>query len=205
MKAVVIGHTGTIGSSVTNILQQKGYEVIPASRSTQPALNIDDPSSIDNFFSTIGEVDAIVCVAGDVAGGAIDKLSDEQVDLSVKSKLTGQINVVRKGLNKLRPNGVFVITGGMLAFMSWPATSMYAMVNAGLDAFAKAAALDLAEGKRIVIVHPPYVAETAAKLGMDTTPWPTADETSNAYLEAIEGDKNGQAVFVKGYEPPAVK
>lgn len=201
MKALVIGYSGTIGNAVTRLLQEKGYEVIPASRSTDPGINMEDPSSIDNFFAGIDEVDAIVAVAGDVAGGPIDKLTDEQVELSLKSKLAGQINIVRKGLAKLRPNGVFVITGGMLAFMSWPQTSMYTMVNAGLDAFAKAAALDLTEGRRIVIVHPPYVAETAAKLGMDTSPWPKADETAKAYLEAIGSNKNGESVFVKGYEP----
>lgn len=201
MKALVIGYSGTIGNAVTRLLQEKGYEIIPASRSTDPGINIEDPSSIDKFFAGIEGVDAIVAIAGAVAGGAIDKLTDEQVEVGLKSKLAGQINIVRKGLTKLRPGGVFVITGGMLAFMSWPETSMYIMVNAGLDAFTKGAALDLTEGRRIVIVHPPYVAETAAKLGMDTSPWPSADETAIAYLEAIEGGKNGEPVFVKGYEP----
>jgi NAD(P)-dependent dehydrogenase (short-subunit alcohol dehydrogenase family) len=201
MRALVIGYSGTIGKAVTSLLQEKGYEVIMASRSTNPALNLEDPSSIDSFFNSSNEFDAIVCVAGDVAGGPIDKVSDEQVNLSLNSKLGGQINVVRKGLSKLNANGVIALTGGMLAFMSWPATSLYAMVNAGLDAFAKGAALDLTEGQRLVIVHPPYIAETAAKLGMDTSPWPNADEAAKAYLEAIEESKNGEAVFVKGYEP----
>jgi NAD(P)-dependent dehydrogenase (short-subunit alcohol dehydrogenase family) len=201
MKALIIGYSGTIGKAVTELLKEKGYEVIGASRSTDPAINMDEPSSIVSFFSQIGELDVIVTVAGDVAGGAIDKLTDEQIELSLKSKLAGQINIVRQGLTRLRPNGVFVITGGMLAFMSWPQTSMYAMVNAGLDAFAKGVALDLSEGRRIVIVHPPYVAETAAKLGMDTSPWPKAEDVALAYLEAIESNKNGAPVFVKGYEP----
>jgi NAD(P)-dependent dehydrogenase (short-subunit alcohol dehydrogenase family) len=201
MQALVIGYSGTLGKAVTKLLQENKYEVIQASRSTDPGINIDDPSSIDNFFAGIGEVDAIISVAGYAAGGPIDKLTDEQVEQSLKSKLAGQINVVRKGLTKLRPNGVFVITGGMLAFMSWPKTSMYAMANAGLDAFAKAAALDLTEGRRIVIVHPPYIAETAAKLGMDASAWPGADVAAKAYLEAIEGNKNGEPVFVNGYEP----
>lgn len=201
MKAVVIGHSGTIGKAVSKLLLDKNYEVTGASRSTNPTINMEDPSSIDKFFSGIGEVDVIISVAGDVAGGPIDALTDENVELSLRSKLAGQINIVRKGLKKLRPNGVVVITGGMLAFMSWPKTSMYAMVNAALDAFAKSAALDLSDGRRIVIVHPPYIAETAAKLGMDTSPWPNADEAAKAYLDAAEGNKNGEAVFVKGYEP----
>ncbi len=108
---------------------------------------------------------------------------------------------MRKGLGNLRPNGVFVITGGMLAYSPWPQTSMVTLINAGLEGFVKAAALDLTEGRRIVIVHPPWVAETAAASGMDASPWPNAAKTAEAYLQAIEGNKNGAPVFVEGYEP----
>lgn len=65
----------------------------------------------------------------------------------------------------------------------------------------RAAAHDLTEGRRIVIVHPPWIAETAAKLGMDTTPWPNAAEAAHAYLQAVEGNRNGEPVFVEGYKP----
>jgi NAD(P)-dependent dehydrogenase (short-subunit alcohol dehydrogenase family) len=201
MKAVVVGSTGTIGQAVTQLLKEKGFEVVEASRSTQPSINIVDPANIDSFYANLGEVDAIVCAAGDAAFVSLDQLKDEQIQLSVQSKLLGQVNLVRKGLSNLRPNGVFVITGGILAYSPWPQTSMIAMVNAGLEGFVKAAALDLTEGRRILIVHPPWVAETAAKLGMDATPWPDAATTAEAYLSAIEGSKNGAAVFVEGYTP----
>jgi len=75
------------------------------------------------------------------------------------------------------------------------------MVNSGLDGFARAAALDLTEGRRIVIVHPPWVAETAEAIGMDASVWPNAAKVAEAYLAAIEGNSNGQPVFVEGYRP----
>ena len=104
-------------------------------------------------------------------------------------------------MNNLRPGGVFIITGGILAYSPMPQTSLIAMVNAGLEGFARATALELTEGRRIVVVHPTWVAETAAKFGMDPTPWPDAVKTANTYLEAMEGTKNGEPVFVKGYVP----
>jgi NAD(P)-dependent dehydrogenase (short-subunit alcohol dehydrogenase family) len=201
MKIVVVGATGTIGKAVAQLLKDKGHEVIEASRSTQPAIDIADPASIDAFYKQVGEVDAIVSAAGDAVGGSIDKLTDDQVQFSLNSKLQGQINVVRKALPYLRPNGVFVITGGFLAYKPAPQTTMYAVANSGLEGFAKAVALDLTEGRRIVIVHPPWVAETAAALGMDASPWPNAATTAEAYLAAIEGSANGQPVFVEGYDP----
>ena len=201
MKIVVLGATGTIGKAVLELLQSKGHEVIAASRSTNPPVNIADPATIDSFYEQIGEVDAIVSVAGEAAFVAVDKLTDDQIQMSVNSKLLGQINMVRKGLTKLRPNGVAVITGGFLAYIPAPQTAMIAMVNAGLEGFAKAAALDLTNGRRILIVHPPWVAETAEALGMDPAPWPNAAKTAEAYLAAIEGSKNGEPVFVEGYTP----
>ena len=113
----------------------------------------------------------------------------------------GQVNLVRKGFNTLRPGGVFVITGGILAYSPMPQTSLISMVNIGLEGFARAVALELTEGRRIVVVHPAWVAETAAKIGMDPAPWPDAKRTATAYLEAIEGTNNGEPVFVKGYNP----
>lgn len=201
MKAVVVGASGTIGKAITQLLKDKGYEVVEASRSTQPGINIEDPSSIDNFYAGLGQVDAVICAAGDAAFVSLDKLTDQQIQLSINSKLLGQVNLVRKGLSNLKPNGVFVITGGILAYTPWPQTSMITMVNAGLEGFARAAALDMTEGRRIVIVHPPWVAETAAKLGMDATPWPNAAKTAQAYLNAVEGDQNGVPLFVEGYKP----
>src|SRR4051812_28300840 len=107
MRIVVVGATGTIGKAVAQLLKDKGHEVIEASRSTQPAIDITDASSIDAFYKQIGEVDAIVSVTGDAAFASVDKLTDEQLQFSVNSKLQGQINVVRKGLSHLRPDGVF--------------------------------------------------------------------------------------------------
>ncbi len=201
MKTLVVGSNGTIGKEVTKLLKEKGYEVIGASRSTSPAIDITDPSNIESFYSNLGEVDAIISVAGDAAFSSLAKVTDEGIQLSVNSKLLGQVNLVRKGLNNLRPGGVFIITGGILAYSPIPQTSLIAMVNAGLEGFARAVALELTEGRRIVIVHPDWVAETASKVGMDPSPFPDAAKTAQAYLDALEGTNNSATVFVKGHEP----
>src|SRR3954454_16767082 len=124
MKAVVVGSSGTIGNAVTQLLRDKGYEVVEASRSTTPGVNIEDAATIDSFYASIGQVDVIISAAGAAAMAPLQKLTDEQIQLSVKSKLLGQVNLVRKGLSNLRPNGVFVLTGGILAYTPSPQTSM---------------------------------------------------------------------------------
>ena len=201
MKTLVVGSSGTIGKPIATLLKEKGHEVIEASRSTSPALDINDASSIDKFYDNMGQVDVIICAAGDAAFSFLNKVSDAQIQMTVNSKLLGQVNLVRKGWNNLRPGGIFIITGGILAYSPMPQTSLIAMVNAGLEGFARAVALELTEGRRIVIVHPAWVAETAAKAGMDPAPWPTGMKTAETYLKAIEDAKNGEAVFVQGFKP----
>src|SRR5918993_4074772 len=126
MKVVVIGATGTIGKAVSDLLIQKGHEVIAGSRSSNPKIDITEPMEIERFFKEVGEVDAIVSAAGSAAFVALDKIEGEDIQLSLHSKLMGQINAVRKGLKNLRPNGVAVITGGILAYNPMPQTAMIA-------------------------------------------------------------------------------
>ncbi len=201
MRVLVIGATGTIGRAVTNLLKQRGHEVIEASRSSHHIVDITKPSSIDQLYKSVGTVDAIITAAGDAAFAALDKLTEQEIQFTLLSKLMGQINVVRKGINFLSEDGVAIITGGMLAYEPWPNTSMITMVNAGLEGFARAASLDLKQGKRILIVHPPWVAETASALNMDPSPWPNASDVAVAYIDALEGKESGQPIFVKAYEP----
>lgn len=201
MKAIVIGATGTIGKAVTSLFREKGHEVVAASRSSEYPVDIDQPASIDQFYSKLDAVDAIICAAGNASFGALKNLTDEQIALGLHSKLLGQINVARKGIAKLKPNGVIVLTGGMLAYTPWPETTNIAAVNAGVEGFTKAAALELEEGKRILIVHPPFVRETAQAMGMEASPWPGAATVAATYLKAVEGNANGEVVFVEGYQP----
>ena len=113
------------------LLTDKGYEVVRASRNTQPSLNLNDPASIDAFYKTLGEVDAVICTAPQGGGGfgPITGFSDEVIDSYTRSKLLGQVNLVRKGLSTIRPGGVFILTGGMSGFLPIPKASFIAMLN----------------------------------------------------------------------------
>lgn len=200
MKIAVIGATGTIGGAVSNLLKEEGHEVIASSRNIEPRVNIDNPGSIDAFYNKTGSIDAVICAAGIANFGALQDLTDQQIQRGIQSKLMGQVNLVRKGLDYLNKGGTFVLTSGMLSTQPWPNTSAVAMVNAGLEGFTRAAALDLDDNKRICIVSPPLIRETAARMGRDTEPWPEASKVAEAYLKAVTGDINGEVVYVEGYE-----
>ncbi|RYY93269.1 MAG: short chain dehydrogenase [Chitinophagaceae bacterium] len=203
MKIVLVGATGTIGAPVAALLRENGHDVVEATRKSNPSLDITDAASVEAFFKATGEVDAVVCVAGDAAFAPLEALTDDQVQLCSDSKLMGQVNLVRRALPYLRPGGSFVLTGGILAYTPWPATSMIALVNSGVEGFVRGASLDLKDGRRAAVVHPPFVAETARALGMDATPWPPAAKAAEAYLQALTDSKNGAVYFVEGYAPQA--
>ena len=204
MNVLLIGASGTLGKAVAYLFTEQAYTLIGASRSTQPGVDFTDLASIDAFYGQIGDLDAILLIGGEAAFGSLDQLTDPEIERTLSSKLMGQINMVRRGIARLRPNGVFVLTGGMLAYSPWPATSMVAMVNAGLEGFVRAAALDMTQSRRLVIVHPPLVAETASSFGLDETQYPTAATVARAYLEAVKSGQNGTAIFVSGYAPSGI-
>lgn len=203
MKVIIIGATGLIGKAVTSLLTDKGYETVQVSRHTQPSLHLDDPASIEAFYKTVGEVDAVICAGpkGGGGGGPLAGLSDEVIDSYTKSKLLGQVNLVRKGLANVRPGGVFILTGGMSGFAPVPNMSVSAMLNIALDKFVSRVATELQDGRRIVIVHPPAVREFVVQMGMDGSRWPDTATVAETYLMALEGHGTGQPVFVEGYAP----
>lgn len=201
MKTLIIGATGTIGKEITKLSKERGNTVITASRKGEPSINIDDPKSLDDYFSNSPALDAIICVAGNASFGRLTDLNEDQIKLGINSKLLGQVNLVKKGLQKLNPGGVIILTGGMLAYTPWPETSNIAMVNAGLEGFVKAVALELDNEKRVVIVHPPLVRETANAMGIDSAPWPSASTVAKTYISSLENQSSGDSIFVKGYIP----
>lgn len=196
-KSVVIGATGTIGKGIAHLLKSEGHDVIAASRKSKNPIDIDQPESIKRFFQNHRDLDYIVCAAGNANFGSLAELTDDQIDLGIKSKLLGQINVVRHGLPVLKPNGAIILTGGILAHQPMPGSAAISMVNAGLEGFVKAAALELSEGRRILIAHPPFLKETAEAIGMPSEELPTSPVVAEYYLKGLEGSENGVAIYVE--------
>ena len=196
MKILIIGGNGTIGKKVSVHFAKK-HDVIIGGRSTGDVLvDIADSSSIQAMFETVGAVDAIVCIAGDAKWAAFESMSEEDFYIGLRSKLMGQVNLVRLGQAHLTPGGSFTLTTGILADHPVAMTTSAAMVNGGIHSFAKAAALELKNGQRINVVASGLVEDAVDKYeayfpGHNPIPM---RKVVNGYVKSVEGKGSGEII-----------
>ncbi len=192
MKIIVIGATGTIGANVADALSVKKHEVIRASRSNGDIkVNLDDPATIRALFERVNDVDALVSCAGNAAFKPFSQLTDADYQLGLRSKLMGQVSAARIASEHLRDGGSITLTTGVLAMHPIRGSASVSLVNAGLEGFVRAAALEIPRRLRINAVSPPWVKETLVKLGMDPAPGLSAADVAKAYVAAVEGSQQG--------------
>ena len=195
MKIVVIGASGTIGSALVKLLKQK-HQVIAVSRSAgDRRADITDKASLEAALGAIGKVDAIVSAAGGAVFKPLAALTDADFEKCLHDKLMGQVNIVRTGAQHVLPGGSITLTSGILAQHPIPGSAAISLVNAGLEGFVRAAALELGAAKvRVNIVSPPWVKETLIALKMDPAPGLSADDVAKAYARSVEGSASGEVI-----------
>jgi NAD(P)-dependent dehydrogenase (short-subunit alcohol dehydrogenase family) len=199
MRILVVGGKGTIGSAVVADLAQR-HEVLVAGRTAGDfSVDLAASASIEAMYLEIGELDAVVSCAGKAVFNALEALTDEDFQLSLSSKLMGQVNLAMLGLSSLRPGGSITLTSGFLAREPSPGSSAVSMVNAGLEAFVAAAALEMPNGIRINAVSPPWVTETLRAMGRSADGGIPAATVALAYRSAVEGDAQGAVVDARQF------
>jgi NAD(P)-dependent dehydrogenase (short-subunit alcohol dehydrogenase family) len=195
MRILLIGATGTIGQAVAAAFGTR-HEVIPASRhKAHESVDLADPDSIRALLKRVGRVDAIVSAAGQAAFKPLGELADADFALSIGNKLMGQVNVVRFGLASLADKGSVTLTSGVLAQQPMPGSAAISLVNAGLEGFTRAAALEAPRGIRVNVVSPPWITETVQAMGRPPIPGSlSAAIVARSYVESVEGRMTGQVL-----------
>jgi NAD(P)-dependent dehydrogenase (short-subunit alcohol dehydrogenase family) len=194
MRILVVGATGTIGRAVVAALSASN-EIISASlRSTTIKVNIADPASIQEMFRSLGRVDAVVCAAGQAKFAPLAQLSEADFRFCLDNKLMGQVNLVRFGFEHMQDGGSFTLTTGILAQAPMPGSAAISLVNAGLEGFVRAAALEAPRKIRVNAVSPPWVTETLQALKMDTSQGLPAAIVARAYVRSVTGTDSGSTL-----------
>ncbi|MFT6810960.1 MAG: NAD(P)-dependent dehydrogenase (short-subunit alcohol dehydrogenase family) [Saprospiraceae bacterium] len=198
MKILIIGGTGTIGKEVVTHFTS-GNEIIIANRSsTDYSVDIADSNSLKSLFEKAGKVDAIIFIAGEAKWEKFDELTEEDFYIGIRSKLMGQVNIVRIGKDHLTPNGSITLNTGILADDPVIKTSSAAMVNRGIHSFVQAAALELKNGIRLNVVSTGVVENAYKKYESyfpGHTPIPM-NRMIRGYVRSVEGRGNGQVIRI---------
>jgi NAD(P)-dependent dehydrogenase (short-subunit alcohol dehydrogenase family) len=200
MKVILIGAAGTIGSAIDDALSTD-HTLVPVGRTSGDVhADLSDPASIRALYDDVGSFDAVVSAAGNAAFNSLLELSDDDFDLSLSSKLMGQVNLVRHGLPHISTdkNPSFTLVSGVLSREPMPGSAAISMVNSGIEGFARAAALE-AEGVRVNVVSPPWVSETLEAMGEDPADGLPAAAVAQAFVDSVEGDMTGEVIDARDY------
>lgn len=198
MKIVIIGGEGTIGKKVTSHFSKKHEVLVGGRNSGDIIVDIADIKSIKAMFKSVDNIDAVVCIAGEAKWAGFDSMTEEDFYIGLKSKLMGQVNLVRIGQNFLNTGGSFTLTTGILADHPVALTTSPAMVNGGIHSFVKAASLEIKNGIRINVVSSGLVEDAVDKYeayfpGHNPIPM---HKVINGYVKSVEGKGTGEIIRI---------
>ncbi|MFI8358617.1 short chain dehydrogenase [Streptomyces sp. NPDC085612] len=203
-KILLVGAGGTLGRAVHALLDERGHQVVTASR-TGADLHVDitDPASVHSLYEQLadrhGPVDAVACAAGSVPWRPLAELTTEDVRAGLEGKVVGQIELVRQGAARLPAHASYTLVTGILAREPLRTGSVAALANGAVESFVRAAALELPGRQRINAVSPTVFEESLGAYGdtfagHDAVP---VRRAANAYVKSIEGHRTGQVFLVE--------
>jgi NAD(P)-dependent dehydrogenase (short-subunit alcohol dehydrogenase family) len=199
MKILLVGATGAIGEAVHTALVKRGHDVIAAHRgSSEWPVDITDPNQIGALLTKAGALDAVVCAAGSTPFGPWHQLDRDAWMSGINSKLLGQVELVRQGVEQVRTGGSFTLITGILGREPIHSGSVASAVNGALEAWVVASAAELWGKHRINAVSPTVLTESLDKYGDAFPGFPSvsAADVAQAYVRSVEGVDTGRIYAV---------
>ena len=198
MKIILVGASGTIGQAIDRELRERHDIVRVGRNSGELQVNIADPASIRRLFEQTGPFDALISAAGNAHFGALEELSAKEFAVGLDDKLMGQVNLVLIGREFANDGASFTLTSGVLSEDPIRYGAAVSTVNAALDGFVRAAAIELPRGLRINGVSPTILEESLPAYGpyfrgFKAVP---AATVALAYTKSAEGRQTGQVYRV---------
>lgn len=198
MRILIIGGHGTIGKTVVSHFKGQNDIIIAGRSNGDVTVDIANSASITSMFKKTGKLDAIICIAGEAKWDDFNKLTEDDYYIGLKSKLMGQVNLVRIGQNYLNPSGSITLSTGILADDPVVKTTSAAMVNGGIHSFVKAVALEIKNGIRVNVVSSGMVEDAYEKYkdyfpGHNPIPM---KKVINGYVRSVNGKGNGEIIRI---------
>jgi NAD(P)-dependent dehydrogenase (short-subunit alcohol dehydrogenase family) len=203
LRILVVGASGVLGRAIVAELSPRHDIVSAGSRTGDIRIDIADPASIVAGLKAAGPLDAVACAAGAVNWPALSaikpaSLEKSAYELGLTDKLMGQVNLALAARDHLNDRSSITLIAGVLSQTPIAAGSSASMVNAAVEAFVMAAAIEMPRGIRINAVSPTVFEESMADFGpffRGHDPVPVA-RAARAFSRSIEGLQTGQTYRV---------
>jgi len=197
MKIIIIGASGTLGKKITAFLEPDHEIIKVGSKSGNINTDINSPAAIEAMYKQAGPFDAVISATGSGHFGPLKTMTDADFRKGIDSKLLGQINLVLIGQHYIRPKGSFTLTTGILTEEPQPLFANLSAVNGAIEAFVRAAAIELENGIRINVVSPNVVEDSPSFFPYFPGHIPVSmDRVVNAYVKSVLGAQTGQVIKV---------
>lgn len=166
--ALVSGGSGGIGRACASLLAERGYDVILTARREAPlrdaaesigarwvAADASDPAGFGTALGGLSRVDLLVHAAGMLGGTYARKQTFKQWRTMMAANLDSCFVVTQAVLPLMQPGSRFVFISSSAAHEPMPGRTAYSASKAGMNAFARALALEVdRDGINVNIVTP---------------------------------------------------
>ena len=195
MKIIIVGASGTMGRYLTNVFEKEHEIITAATKNCEIQVDIASTSSIEKMYKQVGAYDALISTAGPTYVGPWKKLTDKEFRKGVDGKMMGQINLVLIGQHYINRGGSFTLISGALTHEPQLNFANASAANGAIEAFVKAAAIELGEGIRINAVSPTVIENSPHYFPFFPGDIPvTMQQLEYGFRKSVFGANTGQVI-----------
>jgi NAD(P)-dependent dehydrogenase (short-subunit alcohol dehydrogenase family) len=195
MKMIIVGASGTMGKHLTGVFEKDNEIIKASSEGGDFRVDITSTESIESFFRQVGPFDALISTAGPTYVGPWKKMSDREFRKGVDGKMMGQINLVLIGQYFINPKGSFTLITGALTHDPQKNFANASAANGAVEAFVRAAAIELENGIRINAVSPTVIENSPQYFPFFPGDIPvTMQQLEFAFRKSVFGANTGQVI-----------
>lgn len=151
--------------------------------------------SIERLFTQVGHFTDLVNLAGPSHVGPWKNMGPDEFRNGLEGKLMGQINLVLIGQKYIAPKGSFTLIAGGLTYEPQLNFSNASAANGAIEAFTRAAAIELQNGIRINAVSPTVIEDSPQYFPYFPGELPvTMKALEHGFRKSVFGANTGQII-----------
>lgn len=195
MKIIIVGASGTMGKHLTAAFKTSHEVITAATAGCDVDVDITSAESIENMYRQAGSFDALISTAGPTFVGPWKKLTGAAFRQGVEGKMMGQINLVLIGQHYINPKGSFTLITGALSHDPQKNFANASAANGAVEAFVRAAAIELENGIRINAVSPTVIENSPQYFPYFPGDIPvTMQQLEYGFRKSVLGANTGQVI-----------